>query len=242
MNLNNKIVIITGGNQGLGEVLAYKIANLGAQVILIARRENLLKKVKDTIVTRGGKAEYYSCDIRDPQKIKNTTGSIIDKYPSVDILINNAGIWTDDNLEEKRPELRRDTLETNTLGHIQLTKELLPLFKKQNYGYIFNVISTSGIGDITSGNNTLWQTYGASKWAMTGFTKALKESLEETKIKVTSFHPGGFESNLYENAGRENPHNQPWMMKTEDVADIIVFALTRPSDVLMEKIVVTKIQ
>ena len=75
---------------------------------------------------------------------------------------------------------------------------------------------------------------------MVGYTQALRESLRDTNIKVIQYFPGGFESNLYENAGRENSHNQPWMMKTEDVAEIILFALTRPKDVYMEKIVVSK--
>jgi len=75
---------------------------------------------------------------------------------------------------------------------------------------------------------------------MTGFTKALRDSLKDTKIKVTGFHPGGFDSGLYESAGRQNPHSQPWMMKAADLADIIVFALTRPDDMMMERIIVSK--
>ena len=109
-----------------------------------------------------------------------------------------------------------------------------------NQGYIFNVISTAGALNTPSVNNSLWKTYGATKWAMTGFTKALRDSLKDTKIKISAFHPGGFESMLYEKAKRLNSHSQPWMMKTSDVADIVVFALTRPDDVLVESITVTK--
>lgn len=60
--------------------------------------------------------------------------------------------------------------------------------------------------------------------ALIGFTKALKDALKDTRIKISGFFPSGFSSNLYENAGRENPHNQPWIMKVQDVTDIIVFA------------------
>lgn len=76
---------------------------------------------------------------------------------------------------------------------------------------------------------------------MTGFTKALRDELKDTKIKVTGFYPGGFDSMLYEKSKRPNAHNQPWMMKTDDVADIVVFALTRPKDVLMERIIVSHV-
>jgi len=240
--LKGKTIIITGASQGLGKTLAFKASKLGARVLLVARTQHFLKEIKQQIIKNHGQAEYFICDIRNLSEVKKTIKEILNRYKNVDVLINNAGVWTDDNLEKTNPNLRKIALETNVLGNIQFTKELLPHFQNKNKGYIFNVISTSGLGDVQAGNNSLWQTYGATKWAMTGFTKALKDFLKGSKIKITGFFPGGFDSNLYENVGKENPHNQPWMMKTEDVADIIIFALTRPDDVLMERIVVTKIQ
>lgn len=236
MKLKNKVVVITGSSQGLGESLSYKLAKEGASIALLARTESLLKKVKEKIVNDGGEAEYFMCDIRNLQQIKRAVKQIKDKFGKIDILVNNAGVWTDEELEKERPELRKNAFETNALGNINFTYELLPLLKKQGRGHILNVISTAGVGD-----NALWKTYGATKWAMVGFSKALRCSLKDTKIKVTLFLPGGFDSNLYENAGRPNPHNQPWMMKTDDVADIIVFALTQPNDVQIEQIIVSKI-
>lgn len=239
MKLIDKVIIITGASSGLGETLAYKITEVGAKVALVARSKEKLENVRKRIIKKGGIAEYFVCDITELKQVKKTTRKIIQKFRTIDILVNNAGIWTDENLEKDNPLLRKKALETNTLGNIQFTYEVLPILKKQKFGYIFNVISTAGTESSSSGN-LLWKTYGATKWAMTGFTKALIDELKNSKIKITSFYPGGFESSLYENAGRPNPHNQPWMMKTEDVADIIVFALTRPNDVLMEKIIVCK--
>lgn len=239
MQLKNKIVVITGASQGLGEALAYKVAKEGAKVALVARSENLLKKVKETIEKEKGEAEYFVCDIRNLENIKNAVGKIMKRFGEIDILVNNAGVWTDDEIEKNNPEQARLALETNVLGNIWMTKEILPMMKKQNKGYIFNIISTSGLADW---DNTSWQTYGATKWAMAGFTKSLKDSLKSTKIKVTGFFPAGIDTNIYENVGKEDYHNLPWMMKKEDVADIIVFALSRPDDVLMERIVVTKME
>jgi NADP-dependent 3-hydroxy acid dehydrogenase YdfG len=240
MKLKNQTAIITGASSGLGEFLAYKLSlDEGAHVILIARTENLLKKVVDKIQKEGGQAEYQVCDISDSEQVKVTVKKILNQHKKIDILINNAGVWTDNSLEETRPELRKAAFETNSLGNIQFTEELLPIFEKQNNGQIFNVISGAGIH---SGNNVFWKTYGATKWAMTGYTKALRESLAGTKIKVIQFYPGGFESNLYEKVGRPDAHNQPWMMKTEDIADVVVFALTRPDDLNMEEISVSKMK
>ena len=237
----NKVVVITGSGSGLGRQIAIKIAKEGAHIALVARTESELKEVKETIIKNGGIAEFFVCDVRNDKKIIETVKNIMLKFKRIDILVNNAGIWTDEELEKTNPGRRKVALETNSLGTINFTYEVLPYLKKQNEGYIFNVISTAGASDTPSGNNVLWKTYGASKWALTGFTKALREELQGTKIKVTAFHPGGFDSMLYEKAKRPNPHRQPWMMKTEDVADIVVFALTRPSDVMMEKIIVSKI-
>lgn len=236
MKLKNKVVVITGASQGLGESLAYKLGKEKANVVLIARSESLLKKVKKKIIRSGGRAEYFVCDIRDLKQIKKTVREIKSRYQRVDVLVNNAGVWTDENLEKKRPELRRNAFETNALGQINVTYELLPLLKKQKNAHIFNVISGAGVQEYDS----IWKTYSATKWAMVGFSKILRNSLKATNVKVTEFLPGGFESNLYEKVGRPNPHNQPWMMKTEDVVDIIVFALTRPDDVYMESILVSK--
>jgi NADP-dependent 3-hydroxy acid dehydrogenase YdfG len=241
MKLKNKIAIITGASQGLGEALAYKIAEEGGTVALVARTEKLLQKVKTNIIKKGGNAEYFVCDIRNEDAIKDTISSIMKKFGTADLLINNAGIWTTNRLEKKHPEKIRQAFETNVLAHITFINTLLPIFKKKNSGYIFNIISTSGASDLDDGGSKDWQAYGATKWAMRGFTNALRNSLKNTKIKVTSFFPGGMNTNIFSNAGETYDNNQPWMMKREDVADIIVFALTRPDDVLMERIVVTKI-
>jgi len=242
MKLKDKVIVITGASSGLGKSLANKAADEGATVILIARRRDLLEKVVKDIKDRGGSADYFICDIRNLPSVQETVSEIFKEYKHVDILVNNAGIWTDEELEKKQPERRKLAFETNALGNIQMTKEFLPHFQKSNQGYIFNVISSSGIGDSLAGDNTAWQTYGATKWAMTGFTKALKDSLAGTKIKVTGFHPGGFESDLYESAGISKAHQQPWMMRTDDLTDVIIFALTRPDDMVMERILVTKVQ
>lgn len=240
MTLNDKVIIITGASQGLGKTLAEKLAKDGAIIALVARSKEKLHQLQHTIINDGGKAESFICDITDLSQVKKTVAEILKKFKTIDVLINNAGIWTDNNVEKVNPQKRKEAFETNALGPIQFTHTVLPHFEEKNAGHILNVISTSGIEDTTERSNKYWQTYGATKWAMTGFTNALRDSMQNKKIKVTGFFPGGFESNLYENGGRTDAHNQPWMMKTEDVADIIIFALTRPSDVLIEKIVITK--
>lgn len=240
--LKRKVSVITGASQGLGKEIAKKLAAEGSVVVLLARTESLLKKRVAEIQSAGGIASYVICDIRDRTQVASAVSEVITRHDHIDILVNNAGIWTDNDIDNKDPERNRVALETNTLGHIQMIQEVLPHMKKNRSGHILNVISTAAVSDTPSGDNQDWQTYGATKWAMRGYTKDLKNSLQGTGIKVSALYPGGFESNLYENAGHEpsRAHNQPWMMKTEDVADLVIFCLTRPKDMLIETLVATK--
>lgn len=240
MNLKNKVIIITGASSGLGKEIALKAADFGAKVILISNQGSELEEVDIEIKNKKGSSEFYVCDIKKLDEVKKTIKKVESEYDKIDIVINNAGVWTEDDLEKENPNLRKDAFETNSLGNIQFIEEVLPVLKKQNEGYIFNVISTAGVSGIAEGDNTNWKTYGATKWAMTGYTKALRDSLVDSSIKVSGFFPGGFDSKLYERVGRENPHNQPWMMDAKDVADVVIFALTRPTDLLIQSIVATK--
>ena len=235
--MKDKIIVITGASEGLGKATAAKLIAEGSTVALIAHDENKLHAVAQEL---GSNAHPYVCDVSQPNQIQQTVQQVLDDFGRVDILINNAGIWTDEELEKDDPSRRRKAFEVNTLGTIEFTKALEPTFRRQNSGHVLNVISTSGTNDTSAGDNTLWQSYGATKWALAGFTRAFKDSLEGTNVKVTGFYPAGFDSNLYENASLPDPHDQPWMMKTEDVADALIFCLTHPSDMLIEKLVVTK--
>ncbi len=235
--MKDKIIVITGASEGLGKAVATKLIADGAKVALVAHNEDKLSQVAQDL---GEGAHPYVCDVSSADQIRQAVKKILDDLGRVDILINNAGIWTDEELEKDDPNRRRKAFEVNTLGTIEFVKALEPMLREQNSGHILNVISTGGTNDTSSGDNTLWQSYGATKWALAGFTRALKDSLGDTKIKVTGFYPGGFDSNLYENASRPDPHGQPWMMQTDDVADALIFCLTRPADVLVEKLVITK--
>lgn len=233
MKMKNKVIVITGASQGLGKELSQKLAKLGAKIALVARTEKLLKEVKGKINKNGGIAEYFVCDITDLDQVNHTAKRIIKTFKTIDVLVNGAGIWTTDEFEKKRPELIEQAFKVNSIGPIYFTKAVLPIMKRKNKGHIFNVISKAGL-DLSE--NKDWPTYTATKWAVTGYTKALKNALEGTKIKVTGFYPGGFESNIFETAGEKDAHNQSWMMRTSDVADAIVYALNTPEDLFINTI------
>jgi NADP-dependent 3-hydroxy acid dehydrogenase YdfG len=176
-----------------------------------------------------------------PEKILQTA---LDAFGKIDVLVSNAGIWTDNELEKQNPTRVQEAFQVNSIASIRLMQVVTEQMTKQNSGHILAVISSAGASDSTSANNEDWMAYGATKWAVTGFMKSLAKKLSDTPIRTTAFMPGGFESDIYENAGRAGDdsgmHNQPWMMKTEDVADAAIFCLTRPADVQIESMLVTK--
>lgn len=241
MKLKNKTVLITGASQGLGKTLSYKIADLGAKIILVSRTESELKKLRESILKVNGKADYIICDISSLASVKNATTEIKNRFSDIDVLINNAGIWTDNSQELKSPNKKKEAFDTNALGNIQFTDEFLSVFEERNSGHIFNVISTSGRGDIFEAESKLWATYAATKWAFAGYTKALQDRFQHTKVKVTGFFPGGFDSNFYEIDKSKNAQLMPWMMNKEDIADVVIFVLTRSDDMLIKELVVTKV-
>lgn len=184
--MNGKNIIITGASSGLGKATALKLADSGATLLLIDIDSHGLNEVAASIKSS---VRTYTCDISSADQIRQTASKILNDMERVDILINNAGLWSDEELEKDNPERRRKMFEVNTLGTIESTKALEPTFRRQNSGHILNVISASGLDDTSAGDNTLWQSYGASKWALTGFTRALKDTFaaDEVRVKVTGY-------------------------------------------------------
>ncbi|TSC63743.1 MAG: short chain dehydrogenase/reductase family oxidoreductase [Microgenomates group bacterium Gr01-1014_93] len=236
--VEGKVILVTGASQGLGKELSQKLAKLKAKVALVARTEQHLKEVKDLIKNGGGIAEYFVCDATSQKQVDETIKKVVRTFGTIDILFNGAGIWTTDEIEKDRPELIERAFKVNSMGPIYFTKAVLPIMRKRNIGHIFNVVSKAGL-DLPE--NKDWATYTATKWAVAGYTKALGYALEGTKIKITGFFPGGFESNIFETAGEKEAHNQPWMMRTSDVADAIVYALNAPDDLWIKSIEMSNI-
>ena len=231
--IKDKVVLITGASQGLGKELALQLGEMGCKLALIARDKNLLEKVKHDISELGGIAEYFICDVTNYQQVQTTTEKIKQYFGTIDILVNGAGIWTTDEFEVNRPELIEKAFKVNSIGPIYFTKAVLPILRQKNSGHLFFVISKAGL-DLPE--NKDWPTYTATKWAKTGYTQSLKGHLEGTKIKVSRLFPGGFESNIFETLGEKEAHNQPWMMRTSDVAKAIIYALDTPDDLWINTI------
>ena len=227
MNLKNKMVLITGGTSGLGLEVTKQLLKKGASVRVLGKSEENLSKLKKTLLS--SKLKTILCDISNHQVIHDALKDI----GKVDVLINNAGVFMENPLEESTAEGISQLLDINLKGAIYTTREILPQMKKQNEGFILNVSSTSGLK-----GKPLQAVYAASKWGLQGFIDALKVELLPTKIRIATIYPGGMQTKLFAKAGIKKD-TTGWL-EPQDVAEVVIFILERPNSMLLEQVVINK--
>lgn len=186
----SKTIVITGAAEGLGKTIAKRLVKDNKVIILDTNEELLLKTASEL------NCESIVCDVSDPQQVKSTIEKIIENHETIDVLINNAGIWIEGLLENSDDEKIERTFEVNCLGAIYMSKYVLPSMKQKNEGTIINIVSVSGL--IAKAARSV---YNSSKWAMTGFTKCLQEDLKGTNLRVMGMYPSFMKTTLFENAG-----------------------------------------
>ena len=161
----NKIIVITGGKGNLGKYLTDKLS------------------IKNTVIS----LSHYDCDITSTNSIKKTVKNIIKKYKRIDVLINNAGIMKFDKVDDIKEKDIYKTFNVNTIGTINMTREVLDYMKRENKGIILNVSSIRGITGAPTKS-----IYSASKFALQGFSDSLRYELKDTSIKVTNICGGQY--------------------------------------------------
>lgn len=232
MDLKNKVAVITGASDGIGKQVALKLATSGVSLALIARNEERLNQVKEECLSLGSpKVEYFVCDISKKEEVKETTNKIITEFSSVDILLNIAGVWQKLNLlEDISDEEIEDVLDIDLKGMVYVTKYLVKHFKEEDKdAIVLNVSSRSGV-TAQEGQNV----YTAAKWGVTGFTESLKVDLKSSKIRVATVFQGGTNTEMFNKTGEH--FNQEKFIKPEDLADVIVFMLSRPPQIWLHDV------
>jgi short-subunit dehydrogenase len=187
-----KNIVITGGSDGIGKTLAKSLSS-DFHVTLIARSTD---KLKELAAETG--CDFVVCDVRKSNEVTAAFDEIKSRHGSVDVLINNAGVIVNGDLTETSYETIEAVISTNAMGAIFVTKACLEIMKPQKKGLIVNVISTAGL--TAKAHRSV---YNASKWAMTGFTKAMQEEAGEYGVRVTGFYPGTVKTDLFKKAGLE---------------------------------------
>jgi len=227
MDIKDKVVLVTGGATGLGLSITKALLKEGSIVHVVTR--NIESYKNDLTEIDNGKLFSHQGDVTSYEQIKN----LISEIGDIDILINNAGVWIEGSLIDNDPEKISEAIDINTKGVIYTTKAVLPMMLKKDSGYIFNISSTSGVK--AKENQTV---YCASKFAVQGFTDALKEDLKNSKIKVSAFYPGGMNTKLFEKAGSGRDTTN--FMSTETIASLVVFMLKLEQNVIISNVTIQK--
>lgn len=224
-----KVILITGGSEGLG----YEIAKILAPkhtVIINSPDEEKLKKVAKSL-----KCNYEAFDVSDHVEVQKSTNNIIKKYGVVDCLINNAGIWKEGKIEEHNPHLIKRILEVNSLGPILVSKAFIPAMKNKGEGTIINIISQDGISAKLEHS-----VYCASKFALTGFTKSLEMELKKYGIRIIGIYPGLLKTGLFEKMGVKK--NLETALEPVEVAKLIKFIVESNSKTSFSAIEIKSIE
>jgi len=203
-----KVVIITGASSGIGEASALRFAQEGCRVILAARRLERLNELAAKIRSTGGQALPVATDVSQPGELVNLVQTVLSEFGQIDILFNNAGFGRLKFLEEQDPIQDIEAqLRVNFVGVIQLTREVLPHMIEQRGGDIINMASIAGLVAMPT-----YSVYAASKYALRGFTDALRREVGIWGIRVSGIYPGAVKTEFDERSqakrktGFHTPH------------------------------------
>ncbi len=222
----NGVILITGASSGIGAATARRFGRAGYRVILAARRQERLNSLANEINAYGTETLVVPTDMGHFEDIRHLAAASLEKFSQIDILFNNAGFGRLDWLENLEAMKDIETqIQTNLIGSIQLTRELLPHMIAHKQGQIINMGSLASlIGTPT------YTVYAASKFGLRGFTQALRRETSVYGIKVTGVYPGGVatEFNQHAKINRKTGATTPPRLRlsAEQVAQE-VFQLTK---------------
>ncbi len=180
----SKVWFITGCSTGFGRHLAQEVLAKGDKVAVTARNTNDVKDLSDKYPDT---AFAIALDVTKPEQVKNAVQKSLEKFGQIDVLVNNAGIGYFGAIEESEEDQVRRMFEINFFGLAAVTKEVLPVLRKQGRGHVINISSVGGSVAFPGVGM-----YNATKFAVTGYSESLAKELAPLGIKVTVIAPSGF--------------------------------------------------
>ncbi len=242
--LKRKISFITGASSGIGKACAEIFAKEKSNMILTGRRIERLKNLAKKLEKEYGiKTKCIKLDVRDYNQVQKAINSLENNWKKIDILINNAGLSRGlDKIQEGKKEDWDEMIDTNIKGLAYISRLILPLMVKRKKGHVINIGSTAGHDVYPAGN-----VYAATKFAVKALSQSMRLDLLDKAIKVSSVDPGMVETEFSlvrfrgdkKKAAGVYTGLQP--LSPKDVAEAVLFCISRPDNVNINKIILTPV-
>jgi NADP-dependent 3-hydroxy acid dehydrogenase YdfG len=239
--LDGRVAAITGASSGIGEATALAFAREGAAVALGARRSDRIEELARRIEGDGGRAAAIAVDVTDEQRAHAFVRQAHERLGGLDALINNAGLMLLGPIEGADTDAWRRMVDVNVLGLLYCTQAALPLMRDGGGGNVVNISSVAGrVGNPGSA------VYNATKWAVVGFSEALRKEAAPSNVRVTCIEPGYVRTELQ--GHNEDPGVRQAIdrmeeeigevLEADDIAEAILHAVAAPPRVAINEMLI----
>lgn len=222
--------IITGASRGIGNAIAKKLVAEGVHVAICARNAEHLQSAVAELKQINSNVEIISqvCDLSKKEEVLEFGKFVVETFPCIDILINNAGVFIPGEIHLEADGLLEKLMQTNLFSAYHLTRSIVPSMIKNNKGHIINISSVAGLQPYEHGGS-----YSISKYALQGFSKNLRNELKTFGIKVTTVNPGATMSDSW-SGSQIDPSR---ILEAKDIADSIWNTLQLSPQAVVEDII-----
>ena len=233
-SVQNRLAIVTGGSRGIGLAIAQKLAELGAEIVITARKEADLEKAAKQIRATGGKCEGIRCDVSSQSDVEALAQRLSARKDRLKIVVNNAGVGGFSSpLHQTDPETWDRILNTNLRGVYLMIRSFAPALIANGGGDIINISSLAGKNALPNG-----AAYSASKWGLNGLSYSAAEELRGHNVRVTVICPGSVNTELSPHEGK----NASRMLQPGDVAHVVAMVVTQQAQSFASEILLRPAQ
>ncbi len=235
-------ILITGASRGIGKAIAIEAAKAGHTMVLISRSEQALHAVADEITALGKRCYALVCDVTSSKQVERLRTETLALVPSIDVIINNAGVAPSLKLEDTTDDIWEHTFATNVCSAFFMTRTFLPELQKSSSAHIITIASTAALEGFA-----YTAAYTASKHAVLGLSRALAKELYKSKIAVATICPGFVRTaildasilNITKKTGKSSAEAEEQLgamnktgkiLEPNEVAAAVLNALTLPAD------------
>ena len=244
-SLAGKVVFVTGASAGIGAACARAFAELGSRLLLLARRGDRLQALATSLRQSGAPDVHtLAADVRDFEAVSKAFQTLSPDWREIDVLVNNAGLSRGlDPLQSGQLEDWNEMIDTNVKGLLHVDRVVLPGMVERGRGTVVHIGSIAGRQAYPGGN-----VYCGTKYAVRGITEGLRLDLLGTGVRVTSVDPGLLRSEFGlvrfrgDAARAEAAYEGMTPLSPDDVAEVVVFAATRPPHVTLAEALVLPTQ